>query len=334
MEKDKDMFAIRITTAALALTALLQAVPAMGQASSAADYPNKPVRVVVSVAPGGGIDTAARILTDYVRQKMGQPFIIDNRGGAAGNVGAGVVFHSNPDGYTILASSLSPITITGLLQKNINFDPAAFEPIVVMSRIPNVLVARQSLPVRSVKELLAYINANAGKANYASPGAGTAAYLSAQLFLQLTGTNLIHVPYKGTAPSLIDLVGGHVDITFAQIAAIFPLYKDNRVRLLATATAERLEFIPEIPTLAESGVRGAESDTWNAISVPPKTPAPIIAKLNAAYREALNSQEVRARYRALYMTPGIGNLAEVRKFVKDETVRWGNVIRKAGLRPE
>lgn len=318
----------------LTLATSLLATAAIAQTNSAADYPSKPVRVLVAVAPGGGIDTAARILTDHVRQKMGQPFVIDNRGGAAGNVGAGVVFHSNPDGYTILASSLSPITITGLLRKNINFDPAAFEPIVVMSRIPNVLVARPNLPVNSVKELLVYINANAGKANYASPGAGTAAYLSAELFLQITGTKLIHVPYKGTAPSLIDLVGGHVDLTFAQIAAIYPLYKERRVKLLATATPERLEFIPEIPTLAEVGVRGAESDTWNAISAPPKTPAPIIARLNAAYSEALNAPEVRARYRALYMSPGIGNLAEVRKYVKDETVRWGNVIRKAGLKPE
>ncbi len=328
------MIMIRLTSLALTLTTSLLAMAAMAQGKTAADYPSKPVRVVVAVAPGGGIDTAARILTEHVRQKMGQPFVIDNRGGAAGNVGAGVVFHSNPDGYTLLASSLSPITITGLLQKNINFDPGAFEPIVVMSRIPNVLVARQNLPVKSVKELLAYINANVGKANYASPGAGTAAYLSAELFMQITGTTLIHVPYKGTAPSLVDLLGGHVDLTFAQIAAIYPLYKDNRVKLLATATAERLEFIPEIPTLAEVGVRGAESDTWNAISVPPKTPAPIIAKLNAAYNDALNAPEVKARYRALYMTSGIGNLAEVRKYVKDETVRWGNVIRKAGLKPE
>jgi len=314
--------------------ASLLAANVVAQTNPAAAYPNKPVRVVVAVAPGGGIDTAARILSEHVRQKMGQPFVMDNRGGAAGNVGAGLVFQSDPDGYTILASSLSPITITGLLRKNLKFDPAAFQPIVVMSRIPNVLVARQSLPVKSVKELLAYINANAGRANYASPGVGTAAYLSAELFMQITGTKLIHVPYKGTAPSLVDLVGGHVDLTFAQIAAIFPLYKGKRVKLLATATTERLEFIPEIPTLAEVGVRGAESYTWNAISAPPKTPAPIIAKLNAAYNDALNAPEVKARYRALYMSSGIGNLAEVRKFVKDETVRWGKVIRAAGLKPE
>ncbi|MBI3043228.1 MAG: tripartite tricarboxylate transporter substrate binding protein [Betaproteobacteria bacterium] len=322
---------IRLVTVTLAS---LLAANVVAQTNPAAAYPNKPVRVVVAVAPGGGIDTAARILSEHVRQKLGQPFVMDNRGGAAGNVGAGLVFQSDPDGYTILASSLSPITITGLLRKNLKFDPAAFQPIVVMSRIPNVLVARQSLPVKSVKELLAYINANAGKANYASPGVGTAAYLSAELFMQITGTKLIHVPYKGTAPSLVDLVGGHVDLTFAQIAAIFPLYKGKRVKLLATATTERLEFIPEIPTLAEVGVRGAESYTWNAISAPPKTPAPIIAKLNAAYNGALNAPEVKARYRALYMSSGIGNLAEVRKFVKDETVRWGNVIRKAGLKPE
>lgn len=318
----------------LTLATSLLATAALAQTNSAANYPNKPVRIVVAVAPGGGIDTAARILTEHVRQKMGQPFVIDNRGGAAGNVGAGVVFHSNPDGYTLLASSLSPITITGLLRKNLDFEPAAFEPIVVMSRIPNVLVVKQKLPVKSVKELLAHINANAGKVTYASPGAGTAAHLSTELFMQVTGTKLIHVAYKGTAPSLIDLVGGHVDLTFAQIAAIYPLHKDGKVRVLATATDQRLEFLPDIPTLAEVGVRGAESDTWNAVSAPPKTPAPIIVKLNAAFNEALNAPEVKARYRALYMTSGIGDLAAARKYVKDETIRWGNVIRGAGIKPE
>lgn len=318
----------------LTLAASLLATVAIAQTDSAADYPKKPVRVVVSVAPGGGIDTVTRILVEPVRQKLGQPFVIDNRGGAAGNVGAGLVFHSGPDGYTLLASSLSPITITGLLRKNLNFEPAAFEPIVVMSRIPNVLVVRQNFPANSVKEMLAYINANVGKVNYASPGAGTAAYLSAELFMQITGTKLIHVAYKGTAPSLVDLVGGHVDLTFAQIAAVYPLHKDGKVRILATATGQRLEFLPDIPTLAEVGVRGAESETWNAISAPPKTPAPIIIKLNAAFNEALNTPEVKDRFRTLYLTPGGGNLAAVRKFVKDETIRWGNVIRAAGLKPE
>lgn len=135
-------------------------------------------------------------------------------------------------------------------------------------------------------------------------------------------------------PSLIDLMGGHVDLTFAQVAAIHPLYKDRRLKVLATATAERIEFLPDIPTLAEVGVRGAESDTWNAISVPPKTPASIVARLNAVFNDALNAPEVKSRYRTLYMSPGIGDLAATRKFVKDETLRWGNVIRTAGLKAE
>ena len=323
----------------LSMRYLLAASPllttnAVAQTPTAAHYPNKPVRVIVAVAPGGGIDTAARILVDNVRQRFGQPIVIDNRGGAAGNVGAGLVFHANPDGYTILASSLSPITIAGLLTRNLNFDPVAFEPIVVMSRIPNVLAVRQTLPANSVKDLLAHISANAGKVNYASPGAGTAAYLSAQLFMQITKTNLTHIPYKGTAPSLVDLMGGHVDLTFAQVAAIHPLYKDSKLKVLATATVNRLEFLPDIPTLAETGVRGAESDTWNAISVPPKTPASIITTLNAAFSDALKAPEVKARYRLLYMTSGIGGIDATRKFVKDETARWGNVIRTAGLKPE
>lgn len=317
------------------LTASLLATPAIAQTDPAADYPNRFVRIVVAVEPGGGVDTVTRLLAEQVKGSLGQPFVIENRGGAAGNVGAQAVFQSKPDGYTLLASSLSPITITGLLRRNLAFEPAAFEPIVIMSRIPNVLVVRQNFPAKSVAELLTHAKANAGKVSYASPGVGTAAQLTSALFMQITGTQLIHVVYKGTAPSLIDLAGGHVDLTFAQIAAVYPLHKDGRVRILATATEKRLDILPDIPTLAEASVPGADSDTWNALSAPPKTPPAIIAKLNAAFSAVLSSPEIRARYRdMLLLTPATGNAAAVKKYVRDETARWSEVIRGAGLKAE
>lgn len=234
----------------------------------------------------------------------------------------------------LLASSLSPITVTALLMTNVNFEPAAFEPVIVMSRIPNVLVVRQNFPAKTVSELLTHSKANAGRVTYASPGVGTAAYLSTELFSQITGTKLIHVPYKGTAPLLVDIVGDRIDLTFAQIAAVHPFYKAGKLRILATATDKRLEAIPEIPTLAEIGVHGAESETWNAISAPPKTPASIIGRLNTAFNEALNAPDVKTRFRDMYLLPGGGNPAEVKKFVRDETTRWGDVIRAAGIKPK
>ena len=318
----------------LALTGTLFAAAAIAQADPAADYPNRPVRVIVAVAAGGGIDTATRVLTEHVRQRLGHPFVVENRGGAAGNVGADIVFHSKPDGYTLLGSSLSPITINHLLYKNVNFDPAAFEPVALMSRIPNVLVVRQDFPARTAKELLDYLKANPGKVSYASPGAGTAAFLTTELFMQITGTKMLHVPYKGTAPSLNDLLAGHVDVTIAQVGAVHPLHKAGKMRILATATDRRLEFMNDVPTFSEVGVPGAESETWNAISAPPKTSAAIIAKLNSAFNDALSAPEVKARYRDMYFQAGGGNPAEVRKFVTEDAVRWAKVIRATGLLPE
>ncbi len=310
--------------------ALIGSVPS-GAVIAQTDYPNKSVRLIVAVAPGGGIDTASRMVAEGLRPILGQSFVIENHGGAAGNIGAGMVFNATPDGYTLLGSSLTPITIANLLYKGLNFDPAGFEPVGVMSHTPNVLLVRQNFPAKTVPELLEYLKANPGKVTYASAGVGTAAQLTAELFMRITGTKLVHVPYKGTAPSLTDLVGGHVDITFAQIAASIDLHRENKARILATATHKRLEYLPGIPTLAEAGVPGAESDTWNAISAPPKTPAPILEKLNNAINDVLTSPKVQSRFREMYVLPGGGNLEAVRKYVKDETVRWGGVVRAAGI---
>jgi tripartite-type tricarboxylate transporter receptor subunit TctC len=310
--------------------ALLAAGPAIAQ--SAADYPSKPVRIIVNVAPGGGVDTATRIVADKLHARLGQPFVVENRPGAGGNIGAEVVFQSEGDGYTLLASSPTPLAINGWLYKKLNFDPAGFEPVAMMSRIPNVLVVRPDFPATTAQEFVAYAKANPSKLNFGSQGIGTASHLTGELFMTLTGTKLIHVPYKGnTSGVLADVIAGHVDLSFIQFSAVHELAQIGKARVLAVATDKRLEALPEVPTMAEAGLSGIVSETWNAISAPPKTPLPIVLKLNAAINEALQEPDVAARFRELRVLVGGGDAAATRKFVEDQRQLWGKVIQAAGV---
>jgi tripartite-type tricarboxylate transporter receptor subunit TctC len=223
-------------------------------AQSNPDYPNKPVRIIVNVAPGGGVDTATRIIADKLRVRLGQPFVVENRPGAGGNIGAEVVFQSEGDGYTLLASSPTPLAINGWLYKKLNFDPAGFEPVAMMSRIPNVLVVRPDFPAKSVQEVVAVAKATPGKFTFGSQGIGTASHLTGELFMTLTGTKLVHVPYKGnTSNVLTDVVAGHVDLSFIQFSAVHELQQSGKLRVLAVATDKRMEALPDVPTMAEAG---------------------------------------------------------------------------------
>jgi tripartite-type tricarboxylate transporter receptor subunit TctC len=311
-------------TAAMLLTA--------ASAAAQSDYPSKPVKIIVNVAPGGGVDTATRIVADKLQARLGQPFVVENRPGAGGNIGAEVVFAAEGDGYTLLASSPSPLAINGWLYKKLNFDPAGFEPVAMMSRIPNVLVVRPGFPAKTVQEFVAYAKANPDKLNYGSQGIGTASHLTGELFMTLTGTRLIHVPYKGnTSGVLTDVIAGHVDLSFIQFSAVHELQQSGKLRVLAVATDKRLESLPDVPTMAEAGLPEVVSETWNAISAPPKTPAPIVGKLNAAINETLREPDVEARFRDLQVLVGGGGAAATRKFVADQRQLWGKVIKAAGV---
>ena len=307
--------------------------PATAQ-DAAADYPNKPVKIVVTVPAGGGVDTVTRIFAERLQRSLGQPFVIENRGGAGGNVAAEAVFVAPPDGYTLMASQPAPITTNVVLYKKLNFDPAAFEPVAVLSKFPNVLLVRQDFPAKTAQEFIAYAKANPGKLNFASQGVGTTSHLTAELFMALTGTKLVHVPYRGTAPALNDLVASHVDLIFMELSAAFRLHEGGKARILAVATDNRLDILKDIPTMIEAGVPGFISDTWNAISAPPKTPAPIVAKLNKAINDAINLPETRKHFEELNLLPAGGSPADMRKLVDAETRRWGEVIKKAGIQPE
>jgi tripartite-type tricarboxylate transporter receptor subunit TctC len=314
----------------LALIAAVAALSAAPQAN-AQDYPNRPIKIIVCLPPGGGVDTVTRIIADKLAQKLGQPVVVENKGGQSGNVGAEAVWISEPDGYTLLASQPAPITTSPLLFKKLAYDPTTFVPVAVMSAIPNTLLVRPDFPAKNMAELIAYAKANPGKLNYASQGNGTTSHLTGVMFDKAAGTKMNHIPYRGTAPAINDLLGGHVDLFFNELATSLELHKSGKAKILAVATEKRIPELADIPTMNEAGLPGFISDTWNAISAPPKTPAPIVAKLNAAINEVLKMPEIKAHYERMHLQAGGGTPQDMAKVVKTDTERWGAVIKSTNL---
>jgi tripartite-type tricarboxylate transporter receptor subunit TctC len=311
---------------------LALALPCLAQAET--DYPSRAVKVIVSAPPGGGLDIAARVVADRLAKLWGQPFVVENRPGAGGNLGTEAVAAAEPDGYTLLAAQPAPLTTNLVLYKKLAFDPSAFEPLAIMTTIPNTLVVRADFPASSVAELIAYAKANPGKVNFGSQGVGTTPHLTGELFARVTGTTLTHVPYRGTAQAVNDLVAGHLDLLFFQLDSVREQYQAKKAKMLAVTTAGRVASVPEVPTMDEAGVKGFRSDTWNALAAPPKTPAPLVAKLNAAINTVLKAPETAEHLRAMNMTPVGGTPDAIKAFIKEETERWGEVIRAANIRVE
>ncbi len=241
--------------------------------SGAANYPDHPIRVIVAVPAGGGVDTVTRIVTGKMGPILNQPMVVENKAGVGGSVAAEYVFGLPPDGYALLASQPSPITTNQLLYKSIGYDPTQLTPIVIMSHVPNVLLVREDFPAKTVAELIAYAKANPGKINYASQGIGTTSHTTAELFQKITHTKLVHIPYKGTAPALNDLLAGNVDMMFNELATSIGLQMSGKARILAVTVAKRVPSLPDVPTMEEAGVPDFISDTWHALTAPPKTPA-------------------------------------------------------------
>ena len=318
---------MRILLALVSFTLLLTAGASAQDA--AASFPNKPIKIVVCVPAGGGVDTVTRIVAEGLHQKLGQPVVVENRAGAAGNIGAEYVFTSDPDGYTLLAAQPAPLTVNPLLYKKLNFDPTQFEPVAIMTSIANVLLVRPDFPAKTAKEFVEYLKANPGKVNYASQGIGTTSHLTAALFERVTGTKLVHVPYKGTAPALNDIIASHVDFIFMELASAIKLHEAGKARILAVATEKRISTLPNIPTLDEAGVKGFESGTWNALAAPPKTPAAVVAKLNKAVNEVLHGPQAQDHFAKINLRAASGTPAEAAAFIKKETEVWGGVIKDA-----
>ena len=318
----------------LAVFAAAASLLGTSPANAQADFPNRPVKIIVALPAGGGVDTMTRIVAEGMRQYLGQPVVIENKGGQSGNIGAEAVFLSEPDGYTLLASAPAPLTVNMVLYKKINYDPTALVPVGIMTRIPNTLTVRAGFPAKTVQEFIAYAKANPGKINYASQGNGTTSHLTAEMFQRATGTRMTHVPYRGTAPAVNDLIAGHVDLMFDQLASSMELHKAGRAQILAVTTTKRIDELPEFPTMIESGVPDFISDTWNAITAPPKTPPAIIAKLNAALNAALKMPELRNTILRLHAQPGGGDTKELADLMKADTIRWGDVVRAANVKIE
>ena len=300
-------------------------------AAMAQAYPNKTVKIVIPYPAGSGWDRVVRVISERLQQKHGQPFVVENRSGAGGNIGAEHVFRSAPDGYTMLATAPSPLVINQTLYSKLPYEPDQFEPVSVMVSLPNVLVVTNRLPVENVKDLLAYANANPGKLNYSSQGMGTTPHLTGEMFKAMSGVKMVHVIYKGVTPALTDLIGGQVDLMFADMASAMPHIKAGKLKALAVASPQRNALLPNIPTMSET-IPGFVSVLWYGMAAPPKTPSDITNKLSASIAEEMKAPAVVSMLGGLGMDVVANSPAEMQAFMNNEKQRWGKVIRDANIR--
>jgi len=294
-------------------------------------YPTRVVKVVLPVLPGSTTDILARLVSAELSQKWGKPVIVENMPGAAMNLGSEYVAHAEPDGYTLLICPPSPLSIQQLLYHDLKYDPTKFVPIAMLAKIPNVLAVRPDFPAKTVQELIAYGKANPGKLTFASQGAGSTAHLSGSELEVLGGIKMVHVPYHGAQPALTDVMSGNVDMFFDTLTTSVPLYQAGKLKLLGVASAERASEVPEVPTIAESGIPGFRSITWFAIAGPPGLPAPLAEKINRDVAEILKKPEIAEKIRALRLDPMGGSTADAAKFIADETKLWDRVITEAHI---
>jgi tripartite-type tricarboxylate transporter receptor subunit TctC len=313
--------------AGVALAAVLMALPGV----QAQDYPSRPVKIIVPFPAGGTADVMPRIFSDWLSRKWGQPVVIDNRTGAAGNIGAEAVAKADPDGYTLLSAPPPPLVINHNLYPKLGFDPTEFVPIVIMGRVPNALVVNAKVPLNSVAELVAYAKANPGKVTSATQGNGTTSHLTSELFQMMGQVKFQHVPYRGSAPALNDLVAGSVDIMFDNLGVSLALVNGGKLKLLAVATAKRMASLPDVPTIAET-LPGFESAAWFAIVAPPKTPPALVDKINADVNEALRQSDIIQRLTQLSAEPIGGTPQATAAYMRAEIERWHKVIKAANVR--
>jgi tripartite-type tricarboxylate transporter receptor subunit TctC len=312
------------------LAVLLLAAQARGEAPHS-DFPNRPIRIVVAVPAGGGVDLSTRIAAEALHQAWGQPVTVENRTGGGNNIAGEMVANAEPDGYTLLATPPNIVTANAALYKQLNYDPAALEPVAIMAVGPNVLAVKNASPAHTVADLIALAKANPGTMSYASQGNGSTTHLTMELFLSRTGVKLVHVPYRGAAPAANDLAGGHVDTMFCDLGTILPLHQGGRVRIIATATLERLSQIPEVPTIDESGVKGFSSTTFYALMAPPKTPMEVREKLNKAIVAVMRAPEAEAKLKTIFVRASPLDVHETGNFIRTQAKLWGDVIRAAHI---
>lgn len=315
------------------LQAALAAILAAASVASFAQYPSKPVRIVVTFLPGGSADTLARIVAPKLSAAWNQPVIVDNRAGAGGNVGADVVAKAPADGYTLMFTPPPPLGINLFLYKDMPFDPrTAFAPVSVLAVMPNILVVGPRVTARSLGELVAFGKANPGKLSYGSQGIGSTPHLTGAMLALASGIEIVHVPYKGFPPVLADLLGGRLDFAFADASNVLPQLKEGRLRALAVASEKRFFALPNTPTMIEAGVPDFVSGTWMSFAAPAGTPAEIIRKWNDELKKVVRNPDVEARFAELGVEIWASSPGEMQRHMESEIARWGEVIRKSGAR--
>jgi len=304
-------------------------------AAHAQTYPTKPIRMIVAFSPGGGSDTAARILALRLSSALGQQVVVDNRPGASGNLGHDLGAKSTPDGYTLMWTSIGPIAVNVSLFSKLPYQPLRdFDPITISADSINALVVHPGVPARTVQEFIALARAEPGKLNYGSSGNGGAGHLAGELLNLMAGVKIVHIPYKGGGPAMLDLVGGQIQAIYATLVTALPHIRSGRIRGIAVTRAQRAPMIPELPTIAEGGLPGYEATNWYGILAPAKTPKPIIAQLNRELVKILGMPEVRDAYFAQGMLPLSSTPEAFRAHLKSEIEKWGGVIKQVGIRAD
>jgi tripartite-type tricarboxylate transporter receptor subunit TctC len=305
---------------------VLAASPALAQT-----YPDRAVKIVVPFPAGGTADVLPRVVADWLSRKWGQAVVIENKTGAAGNIGAETVYNAAPDGYTLLSTPPPPLVINHNLYPKLGFDPTKFEPIIVMAHVPNALIVNPNrVKASSVAELIAWLRENPDKVTAATQGNGTTSHLTSELFQLMAKVKLQHIPYRGSAPALQGLLAGDVDLMFDNLGVSLALTTSGQLRLLAVASSSRLPAMPAVPTIAET-LPGFEAVAWYAIVAPPKTPKAIVDKLNADVNEALAQPEIQAHLKKLSAEVYGGSVDRTAKYMRDEIDRWGGVIKAAKI---
>ena len=295
-------------------------------------YPAKAIRFVVPFAPGGGNDILGRVIAQKLHEGFGVPVVVDNRGGAGGTIGTDIVAKSPPDGYTMLINNVS-LAVNVTLYSKLPYDTLKdLEPVSLAGRQPNILVVHPSLPVKSVKELLALARSKPGALSFGSGGIGSSSHLSAELMKYLTKIDIVHVPYKGMGPALVDLVSGQTQLAMATMASALPHVRSNRMRPLAVSTAKRVAVVPDVPTMIEAGVKDFDYSTWYGIVVPAGTPAAVVSRLNAELVKALATRDVGERFAAQGVAPESTTPQAFKAFLNNEVRRWAPVIKASGMK--
>lgn len=319
-----------IRLAAALLPAVLAPVAALAQTP---EWPAaKPIVYVVPFTPGGSTDIVGRTLAQKLGESLKQSVVVDNKPGQAGGIGAAYVARAAPDGYTLFGGTISTHAINASLYKKLTYDPMKdFEPVSLVARLPNVLIVNSQLGVNSVAELVALLKKDESKRTFASSGAGTSTHLAGEMFADLIGVKLTHVPYKGTPPALTDVAAGQVPFMFDQVTAALPLVKSGKLKLLAVTTGKRIALVPELPTMIESGIPGFEMSSWQAVYAPKGTPRPIVQRLNAEIVKALRQPDVQAKLSDQLAMEIVGSTPEeLRDFMAKEIPRWAELVRKSG----